>query len=86
MGNHNDISLRLIPLDPLGLFEKAGALITKPGPMMLGFPEPGIGVALGVRQNNQGEEFRARSRFVAPDPAGVPKVIGCRLGIRECAE
>jgi hypothetical protein len=58
MHRHNDIHLLLVFLDPFGLLEKAGALITDDWPVFLRLFVPGICVTLSVRQNDEGERTR----------------------------
>lgn len=53
MDCHRDVHLLLVRLDPFGLFEKTGALITNAPPMPLRFLVPDVRVALRVRKNDQ---------------------------------
>jgi hypothetical protein len=64
MDGHNDVPLLLVLLNPLGLFEKAGTLITNTRPVNLCLLMPNISVALRIRQNDQSKESRILLGFL----------------------
>jgi len=64
VSGHDDIHLLLVLLDPFGLREETGTLITNVGPVLLCFFMSDISVALGVRQNDQGKRIGVSLGFL----------------------